>query len=111
MLYVEPTSISGRSSFSCIQTTLSSLRGSAFAAAAALSSLSSGFSTRYLVIFFSILIMVTPARFGRLRGERRPADGDEQERSSHRLSVELFHQYLVISSSANAAFSALSAVR
>src|SRR3954463_15984718 len=55
-------SISGRSSFSCIQTTFASLRGSSFAAAAA-AALSSGFSTRYLVIFLSILMdmVVTPA--------------------------------------------------
>src|SRR5437868_802086 len=48
-------SISGRSSFSCIQTTLASLRGSAATLAAA-AALSSGFSTRYLVIFLSILM-------------------------------------------------------
>src|SRR3954454_21780043 len=55
-------SISGRSSFSCIQTTFASLRGSSFAAAA-FAALSSGFSTRYLVIFLSILMdmVVTPA--------------------------------------------------
>src|SRR4051812_42592048 len=54
-------SISGRSSFSCIQTTFASLGGSSFAAAA-FAALSSGFSTRYLVIFLSILmdVVVTP---------------------------------------------------
>src|SRR3984957_19917409 len=54
ILYVEPMSTSGRSSFSCIQMTLSSAFAGSFGAAAA--SLASGFWTRYFAIFFSILI-------------------------------------------------------
>src|SRR5450631_2559415 len=55
ILYVEPISTSGRSSFSCIQITLSwAFKGSFGAAPGA--SLASGLSTRYLAIFFSILM-------------------------------------------------------
>src|SRR5580698_4175581 len=47
-------SISGRSSFSCIQMTLSCFASSLGAAAGV--SFASGFCTRYLAIFFSILM-------------------------------------------------------
>src|SRR5712672_358529 len=55
ILYVEPISTSGRSSFSCIQITLSGAFTGSFGALPG-ASLLSGLSTRYLAIFFSILM-------------------------------------------------------
>src|ERR1700730_3215024 len=55
ILYVEPISTSGRSSFSCIQITLSwAFKGSLGVLPGA--SLASGLSTRYFAIFLSILM-------------------------------------------------------
>src|ERR1700730_8722921 len=55
ILYVEPISTSGRSSFSCIQITLSWAFKGSFAALPG-GSLLSGFCTRYFAIFLSILM-------------------------------------------------------